>query len=175
MTVTQFEVLLERYGNSVFGFCCHLTGDSMRAEDLYQDAILKAFSLLGRMQCEENGGYESARNYILGIAVRLHRNARRKHSSHEQPLTQEDVQAIRSGCDAAAEVEQREMQKLVREAVEDLPEKLRTVTYLYYYAELRIEEIAQVLHIPKGTVKSRLSRARASVKKELEEKGYERI
>lgn len=173
MTVTQFEALLKQYGDSVFGFCCHLTGDRMQAEDLYQESVLKAFSQLERMRCEGDEAYLTARNYILGITVRIHKNQQRKHSTHEQPTSPEDMLTIRSEHDVAAEAEQQEIKSLVRVLAEALPEKLRIVTYLYYFIEMRTEEIAQMLHIPKGTVKSRLSRAREAIKKELEEHGYE--
>ena len=46
VTVKQFEILLEKYSDSIFGFCCHLTGSIDSAEDLYQYAILKAFSMI---------------------------------------------------------------------------------------------------------------------------------
>lgn len=175
MTVTQFEELLKQYGDSVFGFCCHLTGDRTQAEDLYQDSVLKAFSKLGRMRCEGGEAYLTARNYILGIAVRLHKNRQRKHSTHEQPVPPEDMLSIQAEHDVAAEAEQREIKALVRALAEALPEKLRIVTYLYYFVGMSTEEISQTLRISQGTVKSRLSRARAAIKKGLEENGYERL
>ena len=45
--------------------------------------------------------------------------------------------------------------------------------YMFYFADMTVADIASALHIPSGTVKSRLSRSRSLIKKELEEKGYE--
>ena len=56
----------------------------------------------------------------------------------------------------------------VRRAVGNLPEKYRIPVYLYYTLQFSVEEIANVMEIPKGTVKSRLHKARALLKKELE-------
>lgn len=57
----------------------------------------------------------------------------------------------------------------VREKLATLPPKLRAVVYLYYYEEYGTEEIAAILKLPQGTVKSRLYNARKLLKKELKE------
>ena len=165
MTITQFEKLLQEYGSSIYGFCCHLTGNRMAAEDLYQDAVLKAFSKLQTIRSEDK-----ARNYILGIAVRLYKNQRRKHTetpASDQLVPVPDMQNV------AEETEQQELYACVRRAVQGLPHRLREVTYLYYFSGLRTKEIVAVLHIPEGTVKSRLSKARSEIRKEMVDHGYE--
>lgn len=57
----------------------------------------------------------------------------------------------------------------LRDAVMELPEKFRLVIVLYYMEDTPIEEVAQILHIPSGTVKSRLSRGRQLLRKKLQE------
>ena len=57
----------------------------------------------------------------------------------------------------------------IQNAVRKLPEKLKITALLYYMEERSVEEIADILHIPKGTVKSRLFQARKRLYKELEE------
>ena len=68
----------------------------------------------------------------------------------------------------------QEKYKLVRLEISVLKEKYRLPVYMYYSAEMSIEEIAVVLHIPKGTVKSRLHAARTIIKKKMEDYGYEK-
>ena len=63
---------------------------------------------------------------------------------------------------------------MIQKIVADLPEKFRILIHLYYSADLSIQEIAETLKIPEGTVKSRLNKARQLLKKELEEIGYDR-
>ena len=62
---------------------------------------------------------------------------------------------------------------MVRNAVKKMDEKYKLIIYLYYTAELSIEEISKTLSIPLGTVKSRLFKARKIIKKNLEVDGYE--
>ena len=61
-----------------------------------------------------------------------------------------------------------ELKTQVRQAVAKLDEKYRIPVYLYYTAELSIEQIANIMKLPKGTVKSRLHKARKLLKQELE-------
>jgi RNA polymerase sigma-70 factor (ECF subfamily) len=65
--------------------------------------------------------------------------------------------------------ERNEVQRLIQ----DLPEKNRVPLLLYYSAQMKVEEIAQVLKLPEGTVKSRLRKAKQIMKEKLEALGYE--
>ena len=176
MTEIQFEKLLELYGDSIFGFCCHLTGERSSAEDLYHDSVMKAITLLARMECEGMTVNElkKARNYVIGIAVRLNRNRRRRKNAAYSLDDEKSAAAVSSECDLIAETEQKEVLYNIKAIIVKLPEKLRIVTYMFYFAEMKEGEIAKQLRIPLGTVKSRLSRARKAIKTGLEEKGYER-
>lgn len=62
----------------------------------------------------------------------------------------------------------KEEKKLVRAAVDALPEKYKLPVLLFYMEELKLSEISQILNIPEGTVKSRLYKAKQVLKKELE-------
>ena len=68
---------------------------------------------------------------------------------------------------------EKEICRLVRMEIASLEEKYRLPVYMYYAAELPVEQIAVAMRIPKGTVKSRLHKARKLIKKELEAYGYE--
>lgn len=171
MTSIQFEQLLEQHGNSIFGFCCHLTVNLHTAEDLYQEAVLKAFGHLEKIDCERNDGFMTARNYIIGIAVKLYKNYSRKKSNKGSFFINDDaiMNTLSDSTDIAAEAEKRELYKSVRRIVGQLPEKLRLVTYMFYYLDMSVNDISAELNVPLGTVKSRLSRSRSQIKKELEE------
>lgn len=69
---------------------------------------------------------------------------------------------------------QKELNNTVKQLVSNLPEKYRIPIHLYYSANMSVQEIAEVLHIPKGTVKSRMNKARNLLKNELEVLGYDR-
>lgn len=178
MTQKQFETLLDRHGNDIFGFCCYLTGSRGLAEDLYQDSVLKAFELIGRIDGNSENGLRSAKNYIIGIAVKLHRNLMRKKSVTDSFFISGGEMVLNSVADnmnVAAEMERKTEEAAVRRIVSGLPEKLRVVVYMFYYAEMSVNDIAQQLEIPSGTVKSRLNKARKTIKmKLLEEDEYEK-
>ena len=173
MTRKETEQLLNRYGQSIFGFCCHLAGSRETGEELYQDTMLKAIELSEKIIVKPEDGLAGARNYCMGIAVRLYRNRVRKESLREH-LSVDDEEAgiglVLSGGETPEEsvLSREEMQK-IRTAVRSLPEKYREVVYLYYYADESVKDIASTLRIPSGTVKSRLNAARKMLKKLLEE------
>lgn len=175
MTKAQFETLLDQYGNSIFGFCYHLTGNKANAEDLYQDAVMKAFSKLEMLDCEASGGFINAKNYIIGIAARLHKNIlRRKDYKNSLYFTDSEslISGIGDNIDIVTETEQKDIRAATRQIVQNLPEKLRIVILMFYYADISVNDISDQLHIPLGTIKSRLNRARAQIKKELEDRNY---
>ncbi|MDE5853700.1 MAG: RNA polymerase sigma factor [Ruminococcus sp.] len=175
MTVTQFEILLKQYGDSIFGFCCHLTGSTDLAKDLYQEAVLKAFSMIYKINCEdsEKDAYKAAKNYIIGIAVKLYRNEIRKKMTQTLVYDKKIIESIKSEQNTESDFLKNEVQSAVRQTVDTLSDKFRIVVYMFYYADMSIEQISYQLKIPKGTVKSRLNRARAIIKKKMEEKGYD--
>ncbi|MDE5763550.1 MAG: RNA polymerase sigma factor [Ruminococcus sp.] len=168
MTTSQFETLLYNYGNDIYGFCCHLTGSRQSADDLYQDSVLKAFEILGRIDGRTDNGFKSARNYIIGIAVKLYKNQRRKKSSGECFMEDGFANSLRDPSDIVEDTELRTQYAEVRRAVSELPEKLRIVVYMYYYAEMSISDISSQLGIPEGTVKSRMNNARKKLKNILD-------
>ena len=69
---------------------------------------------------------------------------------------------------------QTDISNAVQRIVANLPEMYRMPIHLYYSANMSVQEIAQVLHIPEGTVKSRMNKARRLLKIELEVLGYDR-
>lgn len=169
MNVTELERCIELYGKDIYAFCRQLTYSQQEADELYQDTFLKAMELIHKINMQEN-----PKSYLLSIALRLCRNRRRKYVRRKQiaeieSLTEEkqDVEQ-ESEISLEDEVLERERAAEVRKAVQQLDEKYRLPVYLYYMEELSLQEIAKVLKIPKGTVKSRLYQARELLRKRLE-------
>ena len=147
MTIEEIEQSIASYGEDVFRFCCYLTGNRSSAEDLYQDTFLKAMEITRPVEPDmENIGPE---NGTLGEEI-----------PGETDLLQDYVK--------------QETGKLVQRVVNELPEKYRVVVLLHYSMDLTTQEIADQLKISRGTVTSRLLRARKKIKQELEANGYER-
>ncbi|MBO4695841.1 MAG: RNA polymerase sigma factor [Lachnospiraceae bacterium] len=178
MTKNELEQLIELHGNDIYRFCYHLTGCRDDADDLYQDTLCKVYEIGKRIKKTEDGPLlEKERNYCLGIAVRLYKNSYRKKTKQAEESLDDELKKFSeepvSELRTEEIVEKKEMQLKVRNSIRLLPLKQRTVIYLFYYAELSIKDISALLRIPSGTVKSRLNKAKSSLKNELEEIWYE--
>ena len=176
MTHVEMEQFIAEYGADIYSFCCCLTGNRQEADDLYQETFLRAVEKQKHLDMAGN-----PKSYLLSTAVYLWKNHRRKagwrkriadadYSGHEDAeIRPEDT------YDDLPEqkVIQEEMQKTVRDAVLRLPDKMKVTVLLYYMEERTVEEIVEILRIPKGTVKSRMHQAREILRKELEYMLYE--
>ncbi len=175
MTYQEFAELIETEGRSIYVFCCHLAGEKEEADELYQETMLKAVERFGQIELSKN-----PKSFLLGIAVRIWKSKRRKYLHRQQIAPEESLDQKVFEIDLAGTKDSpeeiylsQELCKLVRTEIAALKEKYRISVYLYYSLEMSVEEIAAALHIPKGTVKSRLYKARAIIAKKLEEYGYE--
>lgn len=175
MTCEEFAGLLEEEGTRIYSFCCQLTGSRSEAEDLYQETMLVAMEKCGKIDSAGN-----PKSLLMGIAAGVWKNKRRRYARRQRIAPQESLEGDwsypeapdRDGSPEEAYLF-RELCELVRVEAAALKEKYRLPVYMYYSAEMSVEEIAAALHIPRGTVKSRLHEARRIMKKKLEEYGYE--
>lgn len=175
MTRQELCKFIELQGTDIYSFCCHLTQNKDKADDLYQETFLKAAERLEQIDVSMN-----PKSFFISLAVGIWRNQKKKYAYRQKiaPIAEqkEDTIAEKALSQEAGPEEQiisREASYLVRMETARLHEKYRLPVYLYYIAELPLEQIAAALHIPKGTVKSRLHKARKLIKKGLEERGYE--
>lgn len=175
------QLLIDTVGDDVYRFCCRLTRNRIDADDLYQDTFLKALEQRGRLEDvsgrEQTESIRRNRNFLMGIAANLWKNQWRKKKREQTHISIEDTELFDLPSsdeeDLQVRLERKEIQQRLTLHIRTLPEKLKMVVYLFYAAEMRTEEIAETLHIPQGTVKSRLYLARAKLKNSLEADGYE--
>lgn len=162
MTASELEQCISAYGTEIYSFCLQITGSRARADELYQDTFLTALEQLEKIRPDQN-----PRSYLLSVAIRLNRNRKRKFARRQriapaEHLTEEKRDTI---ADARNNPEEQfllaEERRMIRQEVLNLDEKYRLPVCLYYMEELSIREIAQILEIPEGTVKSRLNTARS--------------
>lgn len=164
-----FGRLVDAYQARIHGFVRRTVSSADEAEDLTQEVFIRAFQNLSKFD-----GRSSLRTWLFRIAHNLCIDAARKRgrSIAEVRDTDEsgeliDAQDNRYSPESLAM--NRELMDVVEDAIAGLSEKLRSVLLLHDKEELEYEEIANVLDIPIGTVKSRLFLARAAVQKALEE------
>lgn len=172
MTREEMEQLIHKQGLAIYGFCFHLTGNRDEADDLYQDTLLKAYEIRSRIKHDDlTYTYQTERNYCMGIAVRLFKNRFRRNRKC-QVLLLEDLEKntekpFKDENTPEKLTEERIRNEKIREEIEKLPLKQKTVIYLFFFANLSISEIGKVLKIPEGTVKSRLNTAKSNLKEKL--------
>ena len=153
---SAFEELVRRYQEIAFRTAYLVVGDADEARDAAQDGFLRAHAALGRFRV----GAEF-RPWLLRIVANAARN-RRRSASRRADLALRAFRDAASG-DAAPSPEvlllAEERRRELLAAVNRLRAEDRLVIALRWFLELNEDEMAGVLHCPRGTVKSRLSRA----------------
>lgn len=168
-----FAYLLAVYQNSVFNLISHIVEDGTDAADVLQEVFVKIFKGIRRFR-----GGSSLKTWMYRIAVHEASNHRRGWlRRHLREVFSLDGSREESGIGLAegyadAEtpyqaLEQAERQDLVRRALASLAQPYRTVVVLREIEGMSYEEIARVLGIAEGTVKSRLTRGRDLLRRKL--------
>jgi RNA polymerase sigma-70 factor (ECF subfamily) len=159
-----FEELVMTYQHRVFGVALRMLGNRAEAEEVAQEAFVRAHRAIGEFR-----GDAKLSTWLYAITSRLCLN---RLASGERRLTRQGEAALLRLSDAGprpdAALERRELETALGRAIAELPEDRRIVVVLRDLEGLSYEEIAQVLELELGTVRSRLHRARADLKEKLE-------
>lgn len=171
-TEAAYEALIAEYQQPVYNLAVRLLSDSSDASDVVQEVFLKVFRKVGAFR-----GDSSLKTWIYRIAVNEAYNYQRwfgRHRKQEIGLEEEEEGSLnysqvlsdpaRSPFDCAADDEQH---KLVEAALARLNPSYRMAVVLRDIEELSYEEIAEILQVALGTVKSRILRGREALRKEL--------
>jgi RNA polymerase sigma-70 factor (ECF subfamily) len=154
-----FGTLVERYERAVYNLCLRTLRDAEEAKDASQEAFLKAFRALTTFR---RGSKFST--WIFSIAYHAccdRLNRRRRYSDAELPDRADPAPG------PVLEAERLDEATRLRAAIDALPEKYRAVITLYHLQGHQYEEIARVLDLPMGTVKTHLFRAKEQLRREL--------
>ncbi len=159
--LTDFERYVNDYSRDLTRFCLHLCGNTQDAEDLFQDTWTRALDKLGQYRPEH-----SFKSWLFAICVNIYKNTKtlKYHTSRAELSAEEQERLIASIPDAQKDVD---AYLDLYEALYSLPKKHRAVIILYYFREFSQREIAAILRIPEGTVKSRLSTAKKLLERRL--------
>ena len=158
---SAFEILYGRYARSVLGLALRRLGDRGRAEEALQEAFLSVW--------RSASTYRPERGQAVGWIYAVARNAIADRARRREAPAAEaaDRQSPDAGPDH--EAEHAWLRWRVHRALEELPERERTLIELAYWSELSQSEIAERLDIPLGTVKTRTRSALARLADALEE------
>jgi len=156
----RFAVIFERHAGSVAAFVTSRVG-AVERDDVLSETFLTAFRSRKRFDLSA----ESAKPWLLGIAARVvwrHRSAEAAHwralvagVGATEAVAPDDLRSVGDRVDAAAAV--AELAPLIAA----MPRRDRDTLLLYAWGDLTYEQVAAALHVPVGTVRSRLNRIRA--------------
>lgn len=172
MEAKELEKCIDEFGTEIYRFCIKLCMDKANAEDLYQQTFLKALESDIKLDWAQN-----PKALFFSVAHNLwksdqRKNARRAAIAPCNHLDEESGKELYSDINVEEQVFRQELIRQTNEIIEGMPEKIRIPLILYYLFELPVEQIAQTVKKPPGTIKSRLFKGRSLIKKRLEESGY---
>jgi RNA polymerase sigma factor (sigma-70 family) len=159
-----FEATVLPYLNSAYNLARWLTRNEHDAEDIVQEAFLRALRSFNTFIPGRD-----ARAWLLAIVRNSCRTWQRQNRSHETTHLEDDSQAVGTWLDPEAVLIKNANSQVVRGALDELPFEYREILVLRELEELSYKEIAQIVEIPLGTVMSRLSRARRELYLQLSE------
>ena len=172
-----FEALVRAYQDRLFAFGLRLTGSPRDAEEIAQDALVRAYRALRRYPAERIATLR-LRAWLFQVTVNVARNRLRARRPAETPLISEDGTHDVLADHAANEREQPEQQAERRDeqaqlaaVVASLPERYRAAVVLRHVQGLSYPEIAAALGQPAGTVKSNVHRGVAYLRAALDASG----
>ncbi len=154
--------LVRRHFMSVYRFFVNKVGGADEVDDLLQRTFLACVE--GRDRVRDD---DSLRSYILGIARNQMLMYVRRRQRDRQRMGPGEVSMAEISGSPSRVLAGRDEQKLLLVALREIPLDLQTVVELYYWEELSVAQMAEVLEIPAGTVKSRLYRARDALRQQL--------
>jgi RNA polymerase sigma-70 factor (ECF subfamily) len=157
-----FAHLVRRWEGPIQRLCLRMTGDAHRGEDVAQETFARIFAR--RKEYQPNGRFST---WLWRIALNLCYDELRRRQRREESSLDDVCGEAMAALEAFTAPEpapdkslvEQERGELVRRALMRLPEAYRTVLVLRHYEDLKFREIADVLEVPEGTVKSRMAEA----------------
>jgi len=162
---SAFGVLVERYQQAAFRTAWLVLRDAPAAEDIAQEAFVRAYRQLGTFRQED-----AFRPWILRIVHNLALNEIRSRKRRGSMLERLRITSPRVEEAPHRQVEAKDEASQLLRAIDELPEDDRIVLHLRYFMELAEREIAETIGRPQGTVKSRLHRASQRLRAVIETK-----
>lgn len=153
--------IIDEHSNSVYKFCRSITFSKEDAEDLFQETFLHAFENQEKLK-----NWNNPKNFLFSTSLYLWKSWKRKNARRSRIAP---IGKLNDNIDSNINLEQmyivEEENKTIRMLVENLEDKYRIPIILYYTLEMKTKDIAKILKLPTGTIKSRLFKARKLIEK----------
>jgi len=157
---SAFEGIVRRWQGPLVNLAYRFCRDHGRAEEMAQEAFLRAYRSLERWRREAVFS-----TWLIALATNLYCSELRRFPARLVPL--DDILESPDLLERGTALEDEERDRVLRRAVFDLPPKYREALILFYFREMDIASTAQSLGLPEGTVKARLSRGREMLGRKL--------
>jgi RNA polymerase sigma-70 factor (ECF subfamily) len=170
--IAAFNDLVQRYEKRVFNFAYRMAGNYDDANDVAQEAFIRVFNSISTFRGDAN-----FTTWLYRIVTNVYLDERKKQKAHLQSSLEDYIELEENVVTRQIEdggptpdhiVETAERDGILQQAIQELPEYQRIMVVLYHTQSKSYEEIAQIMNLPIGTVKSRLNRARIALKEKLE-------
>lgn len=159
----QLEQFVRTHGEELLRLSYTYVKNNEMAEDIVQDVLLKAYE-----QHDKFRGDASYRTYLYRMTINRSYDYLRSWSYKNTILTNKIHEIFQVTKSTEQQVFEQNDNRLLGHAVLDLPVKYREIIILFYYKELKVNEIAELLSISDNTVKTRLKRGREKLRNKLE-------
>lgn len=174
MEAKEIEKCIDQFGTDIYRFCLKLCMNITDAEDLYQQTSLKALESNWILDWDNNPkALFFSLSYNLWKSI-IRKNARRSSIAPSINIEEENENLMHSDENIEENFLEKELLTEINTIIEALPDKLRIPLTLYYLFDFTIEQVAETIKKPPGTIKSRLFKGRNIIKTRLEESGYGR-
>jgi RNA polymerase sigma-70 factor (ECF subfamily) len=160
--------LVEKHSDRLQRFIVKHIGNTTEAEELAQQAFVEAAASFKAFR-----GDSQLSSWLYGIALNLVRNYLSRAPERRYDFVSDANLESESSPDLTPEqqAEQNQTMALLRDSISELPENMQEILLMVGIEEISYEEAAALLTVPVGTVRSRLSRARAALREKLRQKG----
>ena len=168
--------LMQRWDRRIFRLCYRMVADEHHAEDLVQETFLRIFRYRLTFRHQSSFG-----TYVRRIAVNVCLDWRRRRKvRHEKSIQESSGDSDMARPELKDEqtpepmdvLQQCERARAVRVALDELPDTMRAIAVMRHYEKLKLREIAQILEMPLGTVKTTMSRALVRLGESLQAAGH---
>ena len=158
--------IVRQHWRKVFNIAYKFTGKHDQAEDLTQDVFLKIFKSLNTFDRRAN-----FQTWLVSVSRNLcidhYRSVRKERETIDRDVDANELTPASRDPGPVAALEQADRVMLLRQAMAALPDTLRTAVLMRDIQELSYQEIADRLHLPEGTVKSRINRGRTELARQI--------
>lgn len=159
-------LIVDRHRRKVFNLAYKFVGRHDEAEDLTQDIFVKIFKALHTFDRRAN-----FQTWLISISRNLcidhYRSVRKERATMARDVDASELMPASKERGPLAQLEQANLKDIIRRAMAELPDALRVAVTLRDLQEFSYQEIADQLHLPEGTVKSRINRGRIELARQI--------